>query len=99
MRADQSGTARVVALARCSAEVLPFPAVRRRDFVLRHASRMAQLSHDAGERHLRRQLDIQAETMARRGIIAEMIASEIRALEAAIRAELWLLVLTPGGAA
>jgi hypothetical protein len=60
---------------------------------------MAKLPQKTAEKHLAHQLQIQAETMARRGIDPEAIENEIRALECAIRAELWHVVMSGGGAA
>jgi hypothetical protein len=84
-----------------TASMIPFPSVRRRAYVVRHAMRVANLSHMAGEKHLAAQLKIQAETMARKGIAPGLIAADLKSLECAIRAELWRLVMMtkPGGAA
>jgi hypothetical protein len=84
-----------------SAHVLPFPRLRDRNYVLRHAARMAAVSERAAEKHLATQLDVQRATMARRGIASELIEKQIHALELAIRCELWREILTPdsGGAA
>jgi hypothetical protein len=60
---------------------------------------MAKLPQKTVEKHLAHQLQIQAETMARRGIAAEIINRELRGLESAIRAELWHVVMSGGGAA
>jgi Family of unknown function (DUF6074) len=80
--------------------VLPFPSTRRRGFVLRQARRMAELNQSAAENLLRGLLDQQSATMLRKAIAPDLIAAELTALEAAIRTELWRLVLlTPGGAA
>ena len=76
------------------AEVLPFPVVRRRDYVRRQAARMAELSDAAAENHLRAQLSLQAKTMAKKGISSAIIERELRSLEVAIRVLLWRLVLT-----
>jgi hypothetical protein len=81
------------------AVILPFPRVRDRRFVTRHARRMADLCTAAAENHLATQLDLQRRTMLRRGIDHTMVDEQIRALEMAVRAELWRVVLTPGGAA
>ena len=43
----------------------------------------------AGERHLDRQLSIQAENLDRKGIPSEIIEREVAALETAIRAAMW----------
>jgi hypothetical protein len=79
--------------------IIPFPRVRDLSFVRRHASFMASCSARAAETHLRTQLDVQRRTISRRGIEPELIEAQLRNLEAAIRAELWRRVLTPGGAA
>jgi hypothetical protein len=68
--------------------VIPFPATRRRSFIRRHAARMAALPERTAEKHLAHQLNVQVETMHRRGIPADVIECERRSLEAAIRAEL-----------
>lgn len=82
-----------------AAEIVPFPLVRRRAFIRRHAARVAAATPATGEKLLAHQLRLQASTMARRGIAPETIAAECKALESAIRAELWRAILQPGGAA
>jgi hypothetical protein len=80
------------------AEILPFPIVRRRDFVERQALRAAELSPNAGERHIRNQIQVQIDAMRRKGISEELITREVRCFERAVRAALWRTVLTtPGG--
>jgi hypothetical protein len=79
--------------------IIPFPTVRRRAFVLKHAARMASLPHKTADKLLAAQLDVQRATMARRGIAPELVDEQMRALEIAVRSELWRMVLTPGGAA
>jgi len=81
------------------AEVIPFPTTRRRTYIRKQAARMASLGHDAAERHLERHLNLQAASMSRKGVSPALIARETRALELAIRVELWRMVLTPEGAA
>lgn len=82
-----------------SALIIPFPRVRERPFVLKHARRMAELSQSTAENYLQQQLSIQVATMRKRGVDAESIEQHRRALELAIRAALWRVMLTPGGAA
>jgi hypothetical protein len=82
-----------------TARVVPFPRVRNRDFIRRHARRMCEMRQDKGEAHLQRLLDQQMETMRRHGIPEPVILDEARAVECAIRAELWRVVLFEGGAA
>ncbi|GJE44630.1 DUF6074 family protein [Methylobacterium soli] len=83
-----------------SAEVLPFPRSRDRDFILRHANLMAQAASSLrAEAHLLRQLAIQQETMARRGVAPEVMVREIASIEGHIRACACRLLSVPGGAA
>jgi hypothetical protein len=78
--------------------ILPFPRSRHSSFVIRHARRMAELSRDAGEKYLSQQLDIQAETMRRRGVAPELVEEECNRLEVAIRSMFRHVVLRqPGG--
>ena len=79
--------------------ILPFPRVRDRGFVGRHALIMACSSRHAGERHLCTQLDVQRRTMLKRGIAPAVAEEHIRALECAIRTEFGRHVITRGGAA
>jgi hypothetical protein len=79
-----------------AAQVLPFPAYRRKRFVAKQATRMSCLSCDAAQNHLQHQLRVQADAMARKGISPELITEQQRRLERAIRAELWRLVQCPG---
>jgi hypothetical protein len=76
-----------------TAAVLPFPLVRRRDFVLRNADRIAEAEPKTAEKLLAHTTKIQAETMARRGVAPDLIALEAKALETAIRCEVWRLTI------
>jgi Family of unknown function (DUF6074) len=82
-----------------SGVILPFPRARDRGFVARHAALMESSTTDAAERHLFTQLDVQRRTMLKRGIDPDVAEEHIRALELAIRVELWRRVIRPGGAA
>lgn len=82
-----------------SGRVIPFPLARRRVFIQRQAAAMARFSHRGAEKHLAEQLRVQRNTLTRRGVSPERIEAELRAMELAIRAELWRVVLLPGGAA
>jgi hypothetical protein len=80
-----------------SGKLIPFPQIRRRRFVMRHAIRLAGLPHKTAEKLLAATLKQQAAVMARKGIPAAMVERESRSLENAIRAELWrLILLRPG---
>jgi hypothetical protein len=52
-----------------------------------------------GERLLVATLQQQARVLARKGVPPDLIERECRALEAAVRTELWRLILAPDGAA
>ena len=71
-----------------SAVVVPFPAIRRRRFIRRHAALMSTLSPVAADRHLRRQLRIQTDAMERKQIDRVLIDQQRAMLEQAIRTEL-----------
>lgn len=81
------------------AQIVPFPLARRLDFVDRHARMIAGLSPEAGEGHLSRQLKIQRDTLARKGVAAGVIDVELKSLESAIRVALWRTIITPSGGA
>ena len=81
------------------AQVLAFPLARRRDLIRRQASFYADQSPRAAETNLTRQLQVQADTLLRKGVSPEVVKAEVAALQGAIRAEVWRLVLAPGGAA
>jgi hypothetical protein len=78
-------------------EIVPFPLARRLDFIERHARLVASMSADVGEGHIQRQLEIQRQTLARKGVAAPAIEHELNSLASAIRAALWRVVLTNGG--
>jgi hypothetical protein len=77
--------------------IIPFPRTRHQSFVARHAQRMACLPHVTAEKHLAYQLQLQRQTMTKRGIASESIESELTALERAIRTELWHFTVSGGG--
>lgn len=83
-----------------TAHVIPFPRARHHPFIRKQALRMASLPHAAAaERHLSNQLGILAANLAKQGVPGDRISAELRAVDCAIRAELWRAVITPGGAA
>ena len=81
------------------ADVVPFPLARRRDLIARQARWFSAQKHQAAERNLQVQIEVQAETMRRRGISEDRIADECRALETAIRARIGRQIIRPNGAA
>jgi hypothetical protein len=82
-----------------SAILVPYPLHRRHAFVLRHAAIMASLSPAAAERHLDRQLRIQASTLLRRGIDAGLVDQERQRLAIAIRHEVLRILPSRGSVA
>lgn len=77
----------------CSADIVPFPAARRIGFIRKMARLMASYRPDAGERALQVRLDAIRSAMLRRGLRPDVVAREIRSLEFAIRARLWVIVM------
>lgn len=75
---------------------MPFPPARRHDLVRNIARGMTKASsREKAAAHLDRQLEIQAETMRRRGFAARTIQAELRALRSAVQVALWRCVITP----
>jgi hypothetical protein len=80
-----------------SAVVVPFPLARRLDLIYRQAEYALCLKPDQADQHITRQLQCQAAALHRRGVSDDIIAHELRAMEAAIRAAMWNVVFdTPG---
>ncbi len=88
----QRGLARGPA-PRKQAKMIPFPLGQRRAFVERLAAQIASRTTDAGEAHLLQQLARQREILSRKGVPEKAIERELRSLAAAVRAELWRLLL------
>lgn len=83
-----------------TAKVIPFPLARRSEFVLRQANSMAMRSPVLAEKYLSQQMRLQAETLDRRGIPAEVVAREVASMERAIRSRLaGISPATEGGVA
>jgi len=78
------------------ADVVPFPQVRRVHFIEKAAARVAAArSREAGENILQAAVQKQCRALARRGVAPERISHQRCALESALRASIWHLVLTP----
>lgn len=80
-----------------TAELIPFPIIRRRELVKRQAFYMACRSATEAEKYLRRQLDVQRNHLGRKGVASDRIEAEVLAYEGAIRAALWRLVMQGQG--
>jgi len=68
-----------------TAAIIPFPANRRTGFILRQASRAAELSDDSSERYIAHQVKLQRDSMLRRGVPVDLVELESACLERAIR--------------
>jgi hypothetical protein len=82
-----------------TATVVPFPLARRIDLIRRQAEYALCLKPESAERHIERQIQCQADALRRRGVSDDIIAHELKGMEAAIRAAMWHAVFdAPGGA-
>jgi hypothetical protein len=68
-----------------TATVIPFPIVRRHLFIQRQADHAVSMNPDASARYLEYQLEVQANSMRRKGIAEDLIAREVKCMETAIR--------------
>jgi Family of unknown function (DUF6074) len=73
--------------------LLAFPLKHRHAFVRRLAAQMLTRKAADGERHLEAQLRRQAVSMARKGFSDDVARRETASLEAAVRREIWRIVL------
>jgi hypothetical protein len=80
-------------------KVVPFPLSKRRSFIARQAKRAAALNAAACERHIALQIEIQRDTLLRRGVEENILRRELKGMEASIRAALWEIIFRSGGAA
>jgi hypothetical protein len=71
-----------------TATVLPFPLARRRTFIAKQADQATYLNPAAADRYLQYQQQVQGDAMRRRGVAEELIARELKCMEAAIQQEL-----------
>jgi len=79
-----------------TAALIPFPLARRVGLIRRHALRYAESSQGAAENGLTTLLDQQRRVLLAKGIDAKVADDEIEALEGAIKAQVWRLILQPG---
>lgn len=79
--------------------LIPFPAVRRIGLIRKLARLMASYSPEGGERALYARLNVQYNAMISRGMPSNVVERELRALEYAVRTELWGIVMRGGDAA
>jgi len=80
-----------------TAQIISFPLARRRGLVLKLAEQMASArTGDLAELVLRGRAAKLSRALQRSGIGQNLIAAELSALETAVRAELWNVVLRNG---
>jgi hypothetical protein len=83
-----------VATERQSAKLIPFPIRRRRRLIQRIALAMKRKpSNEAANEYLADQMTVQGRAMRRRGMDMGLIRKQLLAMEAAVRTELWRLIL------
>jgi hypothetical protein len=68
-----------------SAAIVPFPLAKRRTMIDRQARYAAEINPDAAVRHIQQQLKIQGDAMRRKGVDDNLVARELKSMEAAIR--------------
>jgi hypothetical protein len=66
-------------------------------YVRRHVEYVLSRDAEQGEQHVRRNLGAIRRTLEEMGVDKKAIDAEVRAIEAAVRAEIWRQVLTPDG--
>jgi hypothetical protein len=71
-----------------TATILPFPILRRHGFIEKQAAHAACMNPAAAARYIEYQIQVQRDAMGRRGVAEDLIARELKLMEAAIRREL-----------
>jgi hypothetical protein len=77
------------------AKVIPFPLAQQRPLVVKLATQMAARIPWRAEKMLNIELERLIDALHRQGMSDSTVERQIKALEAAIRAELWRIVLLP----
>jgi uncharacterized protein DUF6074 len=70
------------------AEIVPFPLTRRRAFVAKQAAHAAWMRPAAAERYVRYQVQLQGDTMRRKGVPEDLVQRELKCFETAVRVAL-----------
>jgi predicted GIY-YIG superfamily endonuclease len=79
-----------------TATILPFPILRRYGFISKQAAHAAGMNPDAAARYVEHQIQVQRDAMRRRGVAEDLIARELKLMDAAIRRALLQAQLTGG---
>lgn len=82
-----------------SAIIIPFRFARRLPQIRKTAAYMVSLPRNHAEGHLREQLRRLEDGLRKKGVADDMIRSEVASYQGAVRAHLWRLLLSHGGAA
>jgi hypothetical protein len=82
-----------------TATVLPFQFARRLPQIRKTAAFMTTVPGNHAEGHLREQLRRLEDGLRKKGVSEPLIRSEVGSYESAIRAHLWRLLVSQGGAA
>src|SRR2546421_8723439 len=77
------------------AKLIPFPLAHQRPLVMKFAARMAAQVPARAEKMLSAELQRRIDALHRQGLPDFTVECQVKAFEAAIRAELWQIVLLP----
>jgi Family of unknown function (DUF6074) len=77
------------------AKVIPFPLAQQRSLVVKLATEMAARPPWRAEKMLNAELERRIDALHRQGVSDAAVKRQVTAFEAAIRAELWRIVLLP----
>ena len=83
------------ARSRKRAKIILFPLARQWPLVSKLARQMAGQMPARAEKTLRAELQRRIDALHRQGLSDQAVEREVRALESAVRSELWRLVLLP----
>lgn len=75
------------------ARVIPFPLALQRPHVVKLATQMAARAPWRAEKMLNAELERRIDALHRQGVSDSVVECQVKAFEAAIRAELWRIVL------
>jgi membrane carboxypeptidase/penicillin-binding protein PbpC len=80
---------------RYRAKLIPFPLAHQRPLVAKLAARMAAQIPARAEKTLNAELQRRIDALHRQGLSDSTVERQVKAFEAAIRADLWRIVLLP----
>src|ERR1700738_4536986 len=83
------------ARSRKRARIIRFPVARQCPFFSKRTRKMAPQMRPGAERTLRTELQRRIDALHRQGVSDQAVEREVRALESAVRSDLWRLVLLP----